>query len=394
MSLNLPLLALAIAAFGIGTTEFVIMGLLPDVAQDLSVSIPMAGLLITGYALAVAIGAPIMAVGTAKLPRKKALLFLMAIFIIGNALCALSPNYTILMVARVVTALCHGAFFGIGSVAAASLAPPERRASAMAMMFMGLTLANVLGVPFGTMLGQETGWRMTFWAVTAIGLIAFAALAKFMPAAQDVETSDLRQELRAVQNVKVWMALGITVLLSASCFTLFTYIAPILGEITTLTPRGVSYTLLLVGVGLTVGNYIGGRLADSKLVPSLMAIFLVVTALQLLFHWTAPSLIPAEINLFVWGMAMFAGCSIVHFNAITTGSAAPNLIATLNVGAFNVGNALGAWAGGIVIDAGFGLSSIPLAAAGFSVLGFGLVMLFLHKKRKDNLETEGLAVAN
>lgn len=251
------LLVLALSAFAIGTTEFVIMGLLPQVAGDLRVSIPSAGWLISGYAFAVAFGAPLMAMATARLERKKALLALMGIFIVGNLLCAVAANYGLLMLARIVTALCHGAFFGIGSVVAASLVAPNRRASAVALMFTGLTLANVLGVPLGTALGQEAGWRATFWVVTLIGVVAFVGLARVLPNDREEEKVDLRQEMSALKNPSLWLALGTTVLFAASMFALFTYVAPLLGEVTGVSPRGVTWTLLLIGVGLTVGNVIG-----------------------------------------------------------------------------------------------------------------------------------------
>ena len=261
----LSLLILALSAFAIGTTEFVIMGLLPDVAADLGVSIPGAGWLVTGYALGVAIGAPFMALATAKLPRKAALVALMVIFIIGNLLCALASDYNVLMFARVVTALCHGAFFGIGSVVAAGLVPANKRASAVALMFTGLTLANVLGVPLGTALGQAAGWRSTFFAVTVIGVVALIGLIRFLPAKRDEEKLDMRAELAALKGAGIWLSLSMTALFSASMFTLFTYVAPLLGDVTGVSPKGVTWTLLLIGLGLTVGNIIGGKLADKRL---------------------------------------------------------------------------------------------------------------------------------
>ena len=208
----LPLLALAIAAFGIGTTEFVIMGLLPDMARDLGVSIPATGMLVSGYALGVTIGAPIVAIATANLPRKTALMSLIGLFIAGNILCALAPNYAFLMVARVVTAFCHGAFFGIGSVVAAGLVAPHKRAQAIALMFTGLTLANVLGVPLGTALGQLAGWRATFWAVTAIGVLAAAALAAWLPKHIEMQKSNLIHEFSVLRKPQVLMVLGMSVL--------------------------------------------------------------------------------------------------------------------------------------------------------------------------------------
>lgn len=384
--MNLPLLALAISAFGIGTTEFVIMGLLPDVARDLSVSIPAAGMLVTAYALGVAIGAPIMALLTARLPRRSALLALMGIFIVGNALCALSATYGLLMTARVVTALCHGAFFGIGSVVAASLVPKNRQASAVALMFTGLTLANVLGVPFGTALGQEAGWRSTFWVVTGIGFLALIALFKLLPRDQAGERADLRGELRALRNGVVWGSLAMTVLFSASMFTLFTYIAPILGEITGVSPRGVSATLFLLGIGLTAGNLIGGRLADWKLTHALIGNTIAVAVLLGAFYWTSGSVIPAEITLFLWGAVGFAGCSALQLNAMNAGKNAPSLIATLNIGAFNAGNALGAWVGGAVIASGIGLRPVTLAASALAVVGLAVTVLTLRAARRNASE--------
>lgn len=371
----LPLLVLALSAFAIGTTEFVIMGLLPEVASDLGVSIPGAGWLVTGYALGVALGAPFMALVTANWPRKLALLGLMGIFVIGNLLCATAADYELLMVARVVTALCHGAFFGIGSVVAASLVPENRKASAVALMFTGLTLANVLGVPLGTALGQYAGWRSTFWAVTAIGVIAFIGLWRVLPNNQQQEPTDLRGELAAMRGAGLWLALSTTVLFSAAVFALFTYIAPLLGEVTGVSPRGITWTLLLIGVGLTLGNLIGGRLADWNLATALAGILLTLALLSSLVRWSSPLLIPLEINLLLWAMAAFAAVPALQVNVMNFGQAAPNLVATLNIGAFNLGNALGAWIGGLVISQGLGLTSVPLAGAALAALALLAALL-------------------
>jgi MFS transporter, DHA1 family, inner membrane transport protein len=297
-----PLIALALAAFGIGTTEFVIMGLLPDVARDLRTSIPVAGWLVSGYALGVAVGAPVMALVTARWPRKLALVALMGIFIAGNLLCAVAANYWLLMVARVVTALCHGAFFGIGSVVAASLVAENRKACAVALMFTGLTLANVLGVPLGTALGHAAGWRATFWAVTGIGCAALAAMVWLVPKRDDDEKADILQEFQVLGEKNIWIALSMTVLSSAAMFALFTYIAPILEDVTGLTPGGVTGTLLLIGVGLTLGNIVGGRLADWRRRPSLIGLFVSMAVIQAVFWWTSRWFAAAEITLFLWGV--------------------------------------------------------------------------------------------
>lgn len=376
------LLALALSAFAIGTTEFVIMGLLPNVAGDLNVSIPSAGWLISGYALGVAIGAPIMAVLTAKLPRKNTLLLLMSIFIIGNVMCALSYSYGFLMLARVITALCHGAFFGIGAVVAASLVAPNRRASAVALMFTGLTLANVLGVPLGTALGQAFGWRSTFWVVAVIGVASLFALYKKLPDKNEEEPTDLRKEIRALGSLGLWLSLSITIFFAAAMFALFTYIAPILTQITGVSEHGVSWTLLLIGLGLTIGNVVGGRLADWRLGVSLTMTFLLIAVFSVLFSFTSVHLVAAEITLFIWAMVNFAAVPALQVNVVTYGKHAPNLVSTLNIAAFNVGNALGAWVGGVVIERGLGLSVVPLAAGGLGAVGFVLCVITFRRAAK------------
>jgi DHA1 family inner membrane transport protein len=377
------LLALALSAFAIGTTEFVIMGLLPQVAHNLAVSIPTAGWLVSGYALGVFIGAPIMAVATQKLPHRAALLILMGIFILGNTLCALAPGYGFLMAARIITSLCHGAFFGIGAVEAASLVPAQKRAQAMALMFSGLTLANVLGVPIGTAIGQAAGWRTTFWVVAAIGAAAFAALFMLLPRDTHRDTPPAMLRELAVLRGQVWLALGVTVLASASMFALFTYIAPILNDLTHVTPRGVTYSLFLIGIGLTVGNLIGGRLADWRLNTTLIGVFIATAIILALLAVVAQNLVLTETALFAWAMIVFAGVSALQINAVNLGREAPNLISTLNIGAFNAGNALGAWVGGQVIGHGFGLAAIPPAASGLAILALGLTLVSLAARRQQ-----------
>ncbi len=374
----LALLILALSAFAIGTTEFVIMGLLPDVARSLSVSIPSAGWLISGYALGVAIGAPIMAVATASFPRKRALLLLMGIFIIGNILCAVATDYNFLMVARIITSLCHGAFFGIGSVVAASLVPENKKASAVALMFTGLTLANVLGVPLGTALGQVAGWQTPFWAVAVLGVLSLIGLWRVMPVRHDEEKTNIRAEIDQLRNAGLWAALATTMLFSAAVFALFTYVAPLLEDVTHVSPRTVTWTLFLIGLGLTIGNYIGGRLADWRLGTALTGIFLVLAVVGAIVRWTSPYLIPLEINLFLWALVSFAAVPGLQVNVMIFGKAAPNLVATLNIGAFNVGNALGAWVGGSVIGAGFGLQAVPLAAAVLALAAVVAIRISLH----------------
>lgn len=381
----LALLALAVAAFGIGTTEFVIMGLLPDVARDLAVSIPQAGLLITGYALGVVFGAPILAIASANMPRKATLLGMTAMFILGNVLCALAPTYTSLMAARVITALCHGAFFGIGSVVAAGLVAPNKRAQAIALMFTGLTLANVLGVPLGTALGQYTGWRSTFWAVSVIGVLAFLAQLVWLPKTIAMEKSNLVREFRVLGKTNVLLALGMSVLASTSLFSVFTYIAPILQDVTGVSPHGVTLMLLLFGLGLTAGSIIGGRLADSRLLPALVGMSIAVVILAAAFTQTSHSLIPAAITLLLWGLAAFALCPILQLLIIDQAHEAPNLGSTLNQSAFNLGNAAGAWLGGLVVASGTDLSNLPWAGAAISTVLVLVVGFYINLQRRARL---------
>ncbi|AUX71679.1 MFS transporter [Erwinia pyrifoliae] len=372
------LLALALCAFAIGTTEFVIIGLLPEVVNDLHISIPSAGWLISGYALGVAIGAPIMALLTARLPRKHALMLLMAIFIVGNMLSSLALSYNLLMLARVVTALCHGAFFGIGAVVAASLVVPGKQASAVALMFTGLTLANVLGVPLGTWVGQTFGWRTTFLCVAVAGVLAFAGLMTSLPAQHDEKAVHLAAEFSALKNGKLWLSLLMSMFFAAAMFSLFSYVAPLLLQVTGISQRGVSWTLFLMGIGLTVGNLLGGKLADWKISFSLILSFSLIAVFSLLFSWTSHSFWPAELTLFLWAMAVFSMMPALQINVVRHGKDAPHLVSTLNITAFNLGNALGAWVGGAAIGGGYGLTAVPLSAAILAAIGLLVCLYTFH----------------
>ena len=381
--MQLPLLALAMASFGIGTTEFVIMGLLPEVATDLGVSIPAAGLLVTGYALGVVIGAPIVAIITNSLPRKGTLMGLASVFVLGNLLCAIAPDYWFLMGARVVTAFCHGAFFGIGAVVAANLVPPRQRASAIALMFAGLTLANVLGVPLGTALGQAAGWRSTFWAVVVIGILAVSAIALWVPRDIPHSAGNILREFAVLKRPQVLLTMMMSVLASASLFTVFTYIAPLLRDVTGLTPLVVTYVLLLFGVGITIGNILGGKLADWRLMPSLMATFVGLAAVLVVLVFTSASAAAVIATIFVWGILVFAVVPPIQMRVVDAAVGAPNLASTLNQGAFNLGNAAGAWIGGAAITLGVGYVDLPWIGAALSVGALGLCMVSQSLERRE-----------
>lgn len=380
---RLPLLALSIGSFGIGTTEFVIMGLLPDVARDLNVTIPQAGLLVTGYALSVTFLSPLLAIATAGMNRKTALLLLAGVFTLGNLACALATGYWVLMAARVLTALCHGAFFGLGAVVAAALAPEGKKAQAIAMMFAGLTLANVLGVPFGTALGEAMGWRTTFYAVAVIGIVAAAALALWLPARMPVPPMHLAMEARALGSPQVLLAMLISILASASLFSVFTYIAPILQQVTGLTTHQVTVMLLLFGAGLTAGNFLGGWLADRNLMPAMVALLVAIVPVLVAFAYTSATPLPAALTLFIWGALAFALVSPLQLRVVKEAARAPNLASTLNQGAFNFGNAIGAWVGGIAITFGTPYDSLPFIGVGltFCALALALVSWSLDRRR-------------
>jgi DHA1 family inner membrane transport protein len=372
--ISLPILALAIASFGIGTTEFVIMGLLPDVARSFSVTVPQAGYLVSGYAMGVVVGAPLVAMATARLPRKTALLGLMAVFLVGNLGCALAPSYLLLLLARIVTAFAHGAFFGIGAVVARDLVPRERRAQAVALMFTGLTLANVLGVPFGTALGQAAGWRMAFWAVVAIGVLAGVAILAWVPAGLPGSKNGLGSEFRTMSRWAVLQPMLISTLASVSLFSVFTYITPFLETVTGLSPHGVTLALLLVGVGLTVGNVVGGRLGDRNLMGTVVGCFAGLIAVLLVLSFVSHLEIATLAVLVVWGALAFALVSPLQIWVLEAATDAPNLASTLNQGAFNLGNATGAWLGGAALTAGVDYARLPWIGAGVAVVALGLTL--------------------
>jgi DHA1 family inner membrane transport protein len=371
----IPLFALALCAFAIGTTEFVIMGLLPEMAADLQVSLPAAGYLVSGYALGVTIGAPILASVTSRIAPKRALSLLMVIFIIGNLMCALSSNYSLLMLSRVVTSFAHGSFFGLGAVVATSLVAKEKQASAIALMFTGLTLANVIGVPAGTLLGQNFGWRATFFGVTLIGVMSLAAILYWLPKA--IKTSDGAKEDSAAlwRSLPVWLAFATTVIFSASTFAVFTFIAPILRDLSGISPRGVAGVLLLIGVGLALGNLLGGKLADRSVMTALRTIFSALGVVLLVFMYTSHYPVAAIVTVFLWGMAAFAAVPALQMNVMNKAASAPILASTMNIGAFNLGNALGAFGGGAVLSLNFGLSGIPLLGAILAFLALACALL-------------------
>ncbi|KUH38728.1 MULTISPECIES: MFS transporter [Streptomyces] len=353
----LALLALAIGAFGIGTTEFVIMGLLPEVAADYGVSIPTAGFLVTGYALGVVLGAPLMTVLGTRIPRKRMLMLLMVLFVAGNVLSALAPTFGVMLSGRVVASLAHGAFFGIGAVVAADLVAPEKKAGAIAMMFTGLTVANVIGVPLGTFVGQTAGWRATFLIVAALGVLGLLGIARLVPEQPRPEGVRLRHELAAFRNVQVLLAMAMTVLGFGGVFAAITYITPMMTEAAGFADGSVTWLLVLFGLGMVGGNLVGGRFADRALMPMLYVSLGALALVLALFTVTAQDKITAAVTLTLIGALGFATVPPLQKRVLDQASGAPTLASAVNIGAFNLGNALAAWLGGLVIAAGWGITA-------------------------------------
>lgn len=370
-----PLLALAIGAFGIGTTEFSPMGLLPEIANGVHVSIPTAGLLVSAYALGVMLGAPFMTLLLGRYGKRPALMLLMGIFTVGNLVSALAPDYLSLLAGRVITSLNHGAFFGLGAVVAASVVPPNRRASAVATMFMGLTIANIGGVAAATWIGQHLGWRLAFVIAAALGVVTLIALRLALPAGQAGDKPDVAAELRVLVRPRVLTALATTVMGSAAMFTLYTYVSPLLATLTHASGNVVTLVLVLVGVGFTLGNWLGGRLADWSLSGAVTLFLLVLAALMLVMPLAIGQVWSAALMFTLWGAAAFGLVPPVQTRVMQVAHDAPGLASSVNIGAFNLGNALGAALGGLVLKLGLGYPLVPVAGALMALLGLGLVGL-------------------
>lgn len=369
-----PFLALAIGAFGIGTTEFAPMGLLPTIATGVGVSIPTAGLLVSAYAIGVMVGAPVMTLGLARMSRKSALILLMGIFTLGNMLSAIAPGYGLLLAARLITSFSHGAFFGLGALEAASLVPENRRASAVSTMFMGLTIANIGGVPAATWVGDTIGWRMAFAAIAGLGVIALAALALALPAGSGGEMPDVKRELRVLIRPAVVRALATTALGAGAMFTLYTYIAPVVTDLAHATPGYVTAMLVIIGVGFTVGNILSGRFADHSIEGTLIGCLALLTIVMVGYPFVATSIPGTAIMLLLWGAATFGAVAPLQMRVMQAAHDAPGLASSVNIGAFNLGNALGAAAGGAVISSGLGHAWVAPAGGLIAALGLILVL--------------------
>lgn len=388
MKINFPLLALAVGAFAIGTTEFSPMGFLPEIARDLEISIPRAGMLISAYALGVMLGAPLMTLWLSRYSKRKSLILLMAIFTIGNILATLAPNYLGLMGARIITSLNHGAFFGIGSVVAASVVPKDKQASAVAMMFMGLTIANIGGVPLATWVGQHIGWRMAFLGISLLGVLTMFSLWKALPEGQSSQKPDVRQELQVLTRLPVVLALLTTVMSAGAMFALYTYIAPSLQSFTQASPALITLMLVLIGVGFSIGNHLGGKFADLSLDKTLIGFLILLMLMMLLFPILASTALGAGLALIIWGAAAFAVVPPLQMRVMSMAYDAPGLASSVNIGAFNLGNALGAIAGASVLNLGLSYSAVSFAGAGLSAVALLLVLIQMKLVPQQDMTTQ------
>ncbi|WMO13869.1 MFS transporter [Pseudoalteromonas piscicida] len=381
----LALWALAIGAFGIGTTEFVIAGLLPAIAEEFQITIPIAGYLATSYALGVFFGAPALIIFGSKIPRKAMLIFVMVLFIIGNLITAFAPSFGVAILGRIVTSLAHGVFFGIGSIIAADMVAPSKRIQAIAFMFMGLTVANLVGVPVGTWIGEQLSWRLTFGLVAIVGVMTVLSVWRFIPHQPAAQDQQFSKEIKALGNINVLLAMGVTVLGPGAFFTSITYIAPMMTEIAGFSSSNVTWLMLVFGFGLCVGNHLGGKYADKALMPMLYITLGAQAIVLFVFNYTINSQIMSVICIFLMAVFGFSTVSPIHKLVMDKAkvAGASTLASAVNIGVFNLGNSLGAWLGGLVIAAGFGLQS-PNWAGG--LLSAGALVLAILSGLTDKAE--------
>lgn len=366
------LIALMIGAFGIGMTEFIVAGLLPEIGRDLGVSLSSAGLLVSGYAAGVAVGAPLVTALTGRVDRKTLLLALMAIFVVGNLVGAVAPTYEVLMLSRVVAAFAHGTFFAVGAIVATQVVPAGRGAAAIAMMFTGLTFANVVGVPAGTLIGQSFGWRATFWVITAVGIAGAILIALLVPRLPVAEPASIRREIGVLGRPQVLLALAVTLFGYGGIFVAFTFIAPILREIGGFSPSMVTVLLVVFGLGLVVGNNIGGKLADRSVMRTLLGVLALLAGVLAVFSVTDHNQVAAVVTLFLLGAAGFGTVPGLQLRVVEKAEGAPNVASAMNIAAFNVGIAGGSLLGGFVVDSPLGLGATPWVGALVTLVGLVL----------------------
>jgi DHA1 family inner membrane transport protein len=379
----LPLLALCFAAFAFGTTEFVIAGVLPQVADGLGVSIPSAGYLVSGYALGVAFGGPLLTIATARLSRKTLLVWLTAAFTLGQAACALAPDFASMLLLRVAIAVAHGTYFGVAMVVGIGLVRENQRGMAVAVILAGLTVSGIIGVPLGTAIGNAFGWRATFWAMFILGVVAIAAMA-FLPSGtgSSATGAGLRNEVRVLGRQQVWTCLIVMLMLMLCQFVPYTYITPLLQEVTGLDAAVVPWVLLLNGLGATIGVFIGGRLASRHLMPSLITMLALQAVVLCIVYAASPYPVPMIIALTIWGGLNFAIGTPVQTRILAWTADAPNLASALIPSGFNIGIAIAASVGAVMLSSGLPYRSLPLiGVVSMLIAAIVATLSYLHEKR-------------
>jgi DHA1 family arabinose polymer transporter-like MFS transporter len=376
------LISLTVGGFGIGMTEFVMMGILPDIAKSLSISIPVAGHLISAYALGVVLGAPLLVGIAGSYPPKKILMGLMALFTVFNGLSAFAPNYETMMLTRLLSGLPHGAFFGVGAVVASRLADKGKEARAISMMFAGLTIANIIGVPIGTYIGHAMSWRITFVIISGVGLLTLLSLQQLLPELPANGDGNLRKELQLFTRVEPWLVLGITAIGTGGLFAWFSYIAPLLTDVSGFTPEQLTFILMLAGVGMAVGNLVAGRVADYISPIKATALFLLLMAISLIIvsfvaHWK----IPVLVMTFVTGAISFSLGAPIQILMIRVSNGSEMLASSVSQAGFNIGNALGAYLGGLPIAAGLGYTSPEWVGAMLAFTGFSMAVILYYRQK-------------
>jgi MFS transporter, DHA1 family, inner membrane transport protein len=368
----LPLVALTLATFVIGSSELMIQGLLPEIAQSLRVAITTAGLLVTAYALGVTFGSPFVTLMTVRMHRKAALMALMAVFAGAHVACALAPSYGLLLAGRVAASFCHGAFVAIAAVVAISIVREDRRASAVALVWVGFAASNILGVPAGTMLGQAFGWRATFWAIAILGAATLSAMAAVLPDGGKADNPLVAQELRALRRPQVLLTLTLAALILASCHSVFTFIAPLLKQTTGVASSAIPGYLFAFGVGGVIGMQVGGRFADRNALAALVAVCVANVAVSVALLAAFRSPVSALAAMFVWGFSLYFGAAPIQLRIVDTAWEAPNLASTLLQSGFNGGIAAGPFFGAAGLSAGMTYGQLPLVAAGLALAALGV----------------------
>lgn len=389
----LGLYALALAGFGIGIAEFVIVGLLPDIAADYTVTEATAGFLVSGYAIAVAIGAIAVTAATSRLNRKHVLLALMALFVIANVLSALAPSFELLLLGRIIAALSHGAFYGVATVVAASLVTADKKARAISFMFAGLTVAMILGVPAGTFLGQLAGWRSTFWAIAliaAISTIGIMLLVRSVAPAAATPTTRLRDEFRIFARPQVLASAAISLLVSGGAVGAFTYIAFTYTEVSGIASESIPWLLLLFGIGTFLGNALGGKLADRSINRTLLVFIPTAALVMAVFALTAQVTALAVVLTGLMGIVAFTNLPGMQLRIMSLAGDAPTMASGANIAALNIGNALGVWIGGLVITTSLGYTGPIWVGAAFAALAFAVLLATLKSpKATDHTQPQG-----